>query len=194
MKLNVGSSNQRGRYKQAEWVCFDLNKAAKPNVVGDAFQMPFADDSFDEIHSVHVLEHLPRDKWPLMLAEIFRVLKPGGAFYVEVPDFEIQCREYLAALRSCDRWRIHLIRTAIWGKPERLGMGHQFGFDAGFLKRALSTIGFVSIKQLTEREDMISAHCRDGGVLLFKSTKSDHRPSVDVRTLTFDELREHIIK
>lgn len=195
MKLNVGSSNPRGRYRHAGWVCLDINPQGRPHVVGDAFCMPFADNTFEEIHSCHVLEHLTRDKWPLMLAEIFRVLEPGGTFIVEVPDFYEQCKVYLEAIDSGKDGRAHLIRTSIWGKSERPGMSHLFGFDDKFLRQALLKSGFEAIKKLTAKTDMISTHYRDGPVLVYSCTKTnDSKPEKDVRNLSFDELREYIIK
>jgi SAM-dependent methyltransferase len=46
---------------------------------------PFEDNSVDEIHFYHVLEHLhdPIRK----LEEIHRILKPGGVLYMRVPHF-----------------------------------------------------------------------------------------------------------
>jgi predicted SAM-dependent methyltransferase len=121
MKLNVGSGAARGKYRAGPsgpegWVCFDLNPQGRPHVVGDAFKMPFKDNAFEEIHCIHVLEHLGRDKWPIMLAEMFRVLTPDGQCYVEVPDFEAQCVRFIKALQSkLDPFTVHKHRTGIWG-------------------------------------------------------------------------------
>jgi SAM-dependent methyltransferase len=194
MKLNVGSSCARGQYKRAEWINFDINPQGRPNVIGDGFQMPFRDNTFDETHSIHVLEHLPRDKWPLMLEEMFRTLKEGGTFYVEVPDFEKQCETYLVNLKHGTNEQAHLIRTGIWGKTERPGMGHQFGFDGGLLERALHRTGFKGTEFLCKQEDMISSHWRSGHILLFRATKTDFRPTRKSSEMIFNELREHIIK
>src|SRR3989344_7832903 len=51
----------------------------------DRVPYPFADDSIDEIHFYHVLEHLhdPVRK----LEEIHRILKPGGILSMRVPHF-----------------------------------------------------------------------------------------------------------
>ena len=193
MKLNVGAQ-QEGRYRADEWICLDLHPESGPNVVGSGFALPFADCSFDEVRSIHVLEHLTRDQWPIMLAEMFRVLKEHGTFYVEVPDFEVQCRRYLAAVAGGNKEETHVERTGIWGKTERMGMAHNYGFDLPNLRTALNKIGFQGIKHLNEPEEMISAHWKQGPVILFRATKTSHRPQVDVRKLSFDELREHIIK
>lgn len=52
-------------------------------VRGNAYALPFADDSFDRIIAAEVLEHLPADTDAM--SELFRVLKPGGLIAVTVP-------------------------------------------------------------------------------------------------------------
>lgn len=49
-----------------------------------AEELPFEDGTFDLVHSNHVFEHLAD---PLAAArEVFRVLKPGGRVFIEVPN------------------------------------------------------------------------------------------------------------
>ena len=48
-------------------------------------RLPFADASFDKVICAEVLEHIP--DYESVLAEIHRVLKPGGTFAVSVPRF-----------------------------------------------------------------------------------------------------------
>jgi SAM-dependent methyltransferase len=52
---------------------------------GDATRLPFADSSFDKIIVSEVLEHIPTDE--SAMAEIARILKPGGVAAVSVPRF-----------------------------------------------------------------------------------------------------------
>ena len=56
-----------------------------------AVALPFTDSSFDTVVSWEVLEHIPKHTEHEMFAEVARVLKPGGRFYVSTP---------YAALRS----------------------------------------------------------------------------------------------
>lgn len=50
---------------------------------GDAGQLPFADGEFDRIVAAEVLEHIPDDR--TAIAELVRVLRPGGTIAVTVP-------------------------------------------------------------------------------------------------------------
>jgi SAM-dependent methyltransferase len=49
--------------------------------------LPYADGSIAKIQAQDVLEHLPFEKVPAVLDEIYRVLKPGGTFRLSVPDY-----------------------------------------------------------------------------------------------------------
>jgi len=50
---------------------------------GDALDLPFADEEFDVVVAAEVLEHIPDDV--AAMAELTRVLRPGGALAVTVP-------------------------------------------------------------------------------------------------------------
>lgn len=50
---------------------------------GDALALPFADATFDRIIASEVLEHIPDDEQAM--AELARVLRPGGTMAVTVP-------------------------------------------------------------------------------------------------------------
>jgi SAM-dependent methyltransferase len=52
-------------------------------VNGDALALPFADAAFDRVIAAEVLEHIPDDA--AALAELARVLRPGGTLAVTVP-------------------------------------------------------------------------------------------------------------
>ena len=52
-------------------------------VRGDAYALPFADGAFDAVVAAEVLEHLPQDE--AAMAELVRVLRPGGQLAVTVP-------------------------------------------------------------------------------------------------------------
>jgi SAM-dependent methyltransferase len=51
--------------------------------VGDALELPFPDAAFDRVIASEVLEHVPEDR--RAIAELVRVLRPGGTMAVTVP-------------------------------------------------------------------------------------------------------------
>jgi SAM-dependent methyltransferase len=56
---------------------------ADVDLIGDAQHLPFADGALDGVISTYVLEHLPVPEQAV--AEMHRVLRPGGVCYVETP-------------------------------------------------------------------------------------------------------------
>jgi len=54
-------------------------------VQGDALRLPFADGAFDRVIAAEVLEHILDDT--AAMAELTRVLRPGGTMAVTVPRF-----------------------------------------------------------------------------------------------------------
>lgn len=54
-------------------------------VQGDALALPFNDGSFDRVIASEVLEHIPDDA--SAMAELARVLRPGGTMAVTVPRY-----------------------------------------------------------------------------------------------------------
>lgn len=77
--LVVGSGVSR--YERA--VHLDLGPFPNVDVVGDATRLPFMDNSFDGLICEVVLEHVySADK---VIAEAFRVLKPGGQCFFIAP-------------------------------------------------------------------------------------------------------------
>ncbi|MAM94150.1 class I SAM-dependent methyltransferase [Parvibaculum sp.] len=68
--------------------CPDLDPQTQRSfslTVGNALSLPFPDASFDKVLCSEVLEHIP--DYEQAVAEIDRILKPGGTFAVSVPRF-----------------------------------------------------------------------------------------------------------
>lgn len=55
------------------------------SVAGDATRLPFRDGAFDKVIAAEVFEHIPADQ--VAMAELVRVLRPGGSLGVTVPRF-----------------------------------------------------------------------------------------------------------
>ncbi len=64
----------------------ELSRDAKVAVIqGDALHLPFPDNHFDHVICSEVLEHIPEDS--AAMAELVRVLRPGGTMAVTIPRF-----------------------------------------------------------------------------------------------------------
>jgi SAM-dependent methyltransferase len=87
--LYFGSLGQHERQFQiANFVGLALQPAHEREIRHNLTDpLPYADDSIAKVQAQDVLEHLPFEKVPFVLDEIYRVLKPGGTFRLSVPDY-----------------------------------------------------------------------------------------------------------
>lgn len=91
MKLNLGCGNN----KLEGYINIDLyDKEA--DVKADVCELPYADESVDEIVCYQVIEHVPYNKSEQMFKEWYRVLKPGATAIVETPDIDVVCAKILS--------------------------------------------------------------------------------------------------
>ena len=80
--LNLGCGTLN---RTKEEVGYDIDPSCKPDVLGNAENLPFKDSSFDEVRAVHVLEHI--QNIVKVANEVSRVLRAGGRFHIIVPLF-----------------------------------------------------------------------------------------------------------
>jgi len=77
--------------RAARTVAQQLNVEAD-YVVADGRHLPFAANSFDQIFSYSVLQHLSRENAGLVLQEIARVMRPDGECLIQMPNrFGLRC-------------------------------------------------------------------------------------------------------
>jgi SAM-dependent methyltransferase len=81
-ELGFASATLRGEHPAS---------AAGVFVKADALALPFADGSFDLVTAWNVLEHVP--DLPRLVAEVHRVLRPGGALLAVAPNYASFRRE-----------------------------------------------------------------------------------------------------
>ncbi len=93
-------------------------------VTGDALHLPFANRAFDRVIAAEVLEHIPADR--SAIAELARVLRPGGTMAVTVP-----------------RWFPELANWALSDEYHSNPGGHIRIYRAGVLVERLRRAGLV---------------------------------------------------
>jgi SAM-dependent methyltransferase len=77
---DLGSGTHR---RDPNLVCVDGGEYGEVDIVGDLRTLPLVDGCLDGLISVAVLEHVPDP--PAHIAEMYRVLKPGGRLLCFIP-------------------------------------------------------------------------------------------------------------
>lgn len=97
----------------------------------------------DEIHAIHLFEHLPRMRIHDFLDSWFASLKGGGLLAMEMPDLDKVCRMHVDGEKN-----LRMTLFGMFGDPRdgRPGMLHQWCYGAEEIERVLSDAGFTEIK------------------------------------------------
>jgi SAM-dependent methyltransferase len=129
----------------------------------DATQpFPIPPASFDFVYSEHQIEHIPLDAGERMLAECFRVLRPGGVVRIATPDLQRITRlaqaplgpeetyyvEYISrmlGLPAPDATRVINAMFRAFGPDD--ASGHQFIYSFDTLADQLRAAGFADVRR-----------------------------------------------
>lgn len=102
--LDVGSLDVNGSCRDlfnGRYVGMDVREGPGVDVVSCSWSMPFANDEFDTVLCLEMIEH-DRQFW-LTLPELGRVLKPGGSLLISTRAPEFPLHEH-----PFDYWRFTL--------------------------------------------------------------------------------------
>ena len=97
----------------------------------------FADESFDLVYSSLVLQHMPTGLAGAYLAEFIRLLRPGGAIVVLVPEAHLRTLRGIVYARAPHRL-IGLIQRKVFGYPAPMQMRV---LPAGLVRRLIDAPG-----------------------------------------------------
>ena len=118
------------------------------------------DGGVDAVYFSHVLEHLHLDEGHRLLRECFRILRPGGAVRVVVPDTEAYVENYRRARAAHNAEACIELNRRLWFRPLAGNRGllrrmygaatdfhsHKFMYDRPFLTLCLQQAGFVDVR------------------------------------------------
>lgn len=150
MKLELGSGHRPTRGYEHN----DLYPWDHIEHVGPAWLIDLPSDSVDEVLALAFIEHLTFYEALDTFRNVHRMLKPGGLFLFDVPDYPQWCRNYLAYLdpeTTRDRpagWQhtftLDQIRQTLFGWGRWPGDEHKYGWDRVHLEDTLYNVGFKS--------------------------------------------------
>lgn len=137
----------------------------------EAFPLPYADNSVDEIRCSHMLEHLSYRDADAALTEWNRVLKPGGRLRLSVPDID-KVKELTNADSYDQRWRFYLM-----GGQTDDGDFHRSAYDYAVLQSYLERAGFERVQEWTSPNTDSAALPISLNLEAFKPAKSVKQPT-----------------
>lgn len=136
MKLHLGC----GKYDWEGYTNIDAKPAPHVKYL-DVSQLPFEDNSVDEIYSSHLFAYFDREEGEKILSEWFRVLKPDAKLYIAVPDFS-------AIKKLSSHFPIEDVLGPLYGKMGETPIYHKTVYDERSLSKLLHKVGFKEIIKL----------------------------------------------
>lgn len=141
LRINLGCGST---YKPGYLNIDKFDKSAA-DLLADASFLPCLSESVDAIEATQLIEHFDLVNLRYVLAEWFRILKPGADLVIETPDLS---RSFKKLLRSKDEQRRMTLQW-IFG-IDSPGLQHRSGFTFEHLKQELALSGFCEIVRETE--------------------------------------------
>ena len=169
MRLNLGSGNS----KIDGFISVDLYDE-EADVRADISELPFEDNSVEEIVCYQVVEHVPYNKSEQMFSEMYRVLKPGGKVTIETPNIDVVCMKILEEGLQ-DKWIFNLVGEYYrpWDKERYTDWEHNAAsihrnpWNAERMKRFSDAAGFSDFRRLGI-DEMLYKYEENLGVCLTK--------------------------
>ena len=113
-----------------------------PDVKANMWELPYRDNTIEEIWSSHALEHIPVAKVIPTLKEWLRVLRVNGRLILSVPNFDYVARYWLT---GPDRpWA----EAMVFGLQRDIGDFHRCAFSPALLRGDCEGVGF-KVKNLS---------------------------------------------
>lgn len=146
LHVGCGTSPLPAWLADCEEVRLDIEPEVRPDIVASMLDMGDI-GGFDAVYSSHSLEHVYPHEVPVALAEMYRVLKPGGLAIVVVPNLDgvkpdDEVLYVSPAGPVCGLDMFYGMSRLIPSAPY---MAHHCGFVPSTLSSALADAGFVDI-------------------------------------------------
>jgi predicted SAM-dependent methyltransferase len=140
MKLNIGC----GRDIKSGYVNMDLYPVGPSVVSGDAQDLPFDDNSIEEIYARDVLEHITHTKTLPTLRHWFAKLKPGGKLFIQSTCLKLLCKYALSKISAGDPNGVKDAICRFFGRQTHPSRIHYTSMDRVMMDKLLLEAGFTA--------------------------------------------------
>ena len=139
-RLHIG-----GLVRKPGWQVLNVQAGEHVDHVGDLRDLSrFADRSFDMVYASHVYEHLGhRGELQKALEGIARILRPGGRFFISVPD--LKTLSYFFAHPQITDQQRKIIMCMMFGSQNDAYDFHYVGLWDTYLATLLMDAGFPDV-------------------------------------------------
>lgn len=127
VRINLGCND----LKLKGFVNIDIDERVKPDLVADSLNLPYDNESVDEIYAGHLLEHTTMNEGALK--EWNRVLKKGGKITITVPDTEKSLESFNKGEMTLD-----FLNQVVYGADDRDEQNHHQLFTEKILLEQMS--------------------------------------------------------
>ncbi len=150
MRVHLGCGDKRW----PGFVNVDLNDdpvMGAPDVRADVRKMDFPDNHADELHAIHLFEHLPRMESDAVLSEWRRVLRVGGKLVIEIP-----CLNKIAQNIINGEKNLRLTVLGLFGDPmdKKPDMMHKWCYSKDEIRSMLEGVGFRDVRVMEPKFHM----------------------------------------
>lgn len=182
LRLNLGS----GDTKIDGYVNIDVNAALKPDLVHNFIteQLPYKDNTVDEIIFFHCIEHIRKIYHRRILAECWRVLKPKSRIIISYPEFTKCYKNWKTNYRGKkDFWE-----ATMFGRQSHAADFHVCPMNTPDFQTMLLECGFTEL--LTKPEILELHNTTVTGIKGLKSIDYETMVKDSVTNLKFKRIRQ----
>jgi SAM-dependent methyltransferase len=164
-KLHIGA----GGILLDGWLNVDIAPLSpQVSYLDAAAPYPIVESTFDYVYSEHVFEHLDLPQQRRMLAEVYRVLRPGGTIRMATPDFDVlialttEEKPFLTEYRRWSAQTYYPDQLAALGDSAYAAVfvinnyfynwGHRFIHNSFSLRTLLENAGFHNVRKVAVAE------------------------------------------
>lgn len=160
VRLNLGCGGKLER----DSLNIDIAPVKKPGyeiMQSDLLNIDLPDECADYAQAIHVIEHFYEWDAPVALTEWRRLLKPGAALVLELPNLAKCARNLLMGFEKKKPGQMHM--WGIYGDPrlQNTYMCHKWGYTPQTMTVLLTDCGFVDIRETVPRYHATGRDNRD---------------------------------